>query len=123
VIIDVIRLSFFNSPRAIGYQVIKKFISTLDGNNEPELPAGLVALACTGVCAILCVVTVSFLNYAAQIYAALDEWKTGSKVATKFEGNVFAAIYKAICRNLEGIKLQNPKAYHVIMAELYTLAM
>jgi hypothetical protein len=58
----------------------------------------------------------------AQIYAALDEWKTGSKVTSKFEGNVFATIYKAICRNLEGLRLQNPKAYHVIMADLYNLA-
>ena len=48
-IVDVIKLSFFNSPRAIGFQVIKKFVSTLDGHDEPELPAGLVALACTGV--------------------------------------------------------------------------
>ena len=120
-IIDVIKLSFFNTPRAIGYQAIKKFVSTLDGHNEAELPAGLVALACTGVCALFCVV--SFLNHAAQIYAALDEWKTGSKVTAKFEGNVFVAIYKSVCKNIEGIKLQNPKAFHSIMAELYTLIM
>ena len=50
VIIDVIRLSFFNSQQGIRYQMIKKCVSTLDGNNEPELPMGLVALACTGVC-------------------------------------------------------------------------
>ena len=119
---DVIRLSFFNSPRAIGNQIIKKCVSTLDGHNEPELPMGVVALACTGVCALLCSLRVISLYQAAQIYAALDEWKTGSKVVSKFEGNVFASIYKAICRNLEGLKSQNPKAYHVIMAELYMLA-
>ena len=62
------------------------------------------------------------LYLVAQIYAALDEWKTGSKVTSKFEGNVFATIYKAVCRNLEGLKLQNSKAYHVIMADLYKLA-
>jgi uncharacterized protein DUF6532 len=119
---DVIRLSFFNSPRAIGYQIIKECVSTLDGHNEPEVPMGLVALACTGVCALLCAVSESITISCAQIYAAIDEWKTGSKVVSKFEGNVFAAIYKAICRNLEGIKSQNPKAYHVIMAEIYVFA-
>ena len=36
-------------------------------------------------------------------------------------GTVFATIYKAICKNLEGIKSQNLKAYHAIMAELYML--
>jgi Domain of unknown function (DUF6532) len=104
--------------------MIKKCVSTLDGHNEPELPMGLVALACTGVRALLCPalsLSSSLLYHSAQIYAALDEWKTGSKVTTKFEGNVFAAIYKAICRNIEGMKSQNPKAYHVIMAELYLL--
>jgi len=85
---------------------------------------GLVALACTGVSTfrIVCGIGVILLYHAVQIYAALDEWKTGSKVTSKFEGNIFATIYKSICRNLEVIKLQNPKAYHVIMAELYTLA-
>jgi hypothetical protein len=101
--------------------MIKKCVSTLDGHDEPELPMGLVVLACTGVRAIFLCIRLS-LYHPAQIYAALDEWKTGSKVTAKFEGNVFATIYKAICRNLEGIKLQNPKAYHVIMAELYMFA-
>jgi hypothetical protein len=104
--------------------MIKKCVSTLDGHDEPELPMGLVALACTGVSTLfMCsLLHVSLVYHHAQIYAALDEWKTGSKVTAKFEGNVFAAIYKAIYKNLEGIKTQNPKAYHVIMAELYTLA-
>jgi Domain of unknown function (DUF6532) len=76
-----------------------------------------------GKCPFMCsLLQVSLVYHPTQIYAALDEWKTGSKVTAKFEGNVFAAIYKSICKNLEGIKLQNPKAYHVIMAELYTLA-
>ena len=97
-------------------------MSTLDGHNEPELPMSLVALACTGVCAILCAVFVLFHYIMPCSYAALDEWKTSSKVISKFEGNVFASIYKAFWRNLEGIKIQNPKAYHAIMAELYMLA-
>ena len=102
--------------------MIKKCVSSLDGHDEPELPMGLVALACTGVCALLCAsLKVLSLHLPAQIYAALDEWKTGSKVTAKFEGNVFAAIYKSICKNIEGMKLQNPKAYHSIMAELYML--
>lgn len=74
------------------------------------------------MCPFVCILRVISLYHVTQIYAALDEWKTGSKVITKFEGNVFATIYKAICRNLEGMKLQNPKAFHVIMAELYMLA-
>ena len=101
--------------------MIKKCVLTVDGHNEPELPMGLVALACTGVRVFLCGVSFHYIA-PAQIYAALDEWKTGSKVSAKFEGNVFAAIYKSICKNLEGIKLQNARAYHAIMAELYTLA-
>jgi Domain of unknown function (DUF6532) len=56
-----------------------------------------------------------------QVYAAIYEWKTGLKIAVKFEGNIFATIYRALCRDLEGMKAQNPKAYHVIMAELYSL--
>ena len=104
--------------------MIKKCVSSLDGHDEPELPMGLVALACTGVCALLCAslkLLSLLVHLPAQIYAALDEWKTGSKVTAKFEGNVFAAIYKSICKNIEGMKLQNPKAYHSIMAELYML--
>jgi Domain of unknown function (DUF6532) len=58
-----------------------------------------------------------------QIYAALYEWKTGSKLAAKFEGNVFATIYKALCQDLKGIKAPNVKAYHAIMSELYSRVM
>ena len=74
-----------------------------------------------GMCLFVC--SLVLLYHAVQIYAALNEWKTGSKATAKFEGNVFATIYKAICRNLEGIKTQSPKAFHVIMAELYKLAL
>ena len=74
-----------------------------------------------GMCLFVC--SLASLYHAVQIYAVLDEWKTGSKATAKFEGNVFATVYKAICRNLEGIKTQNLKAYHVIMAELYTLTL
>jgi hypothetical protein len=54
------------------------------------------------------------------VYAALYEWKTGTRIIVKFEGNIFATIYRGLYKTLETIRTSNRTAFHAIMSKLYS---
>ncbi|KAI0245598.1 hypothetical protein BJV78DRAFT_1287423 [Lactifluus subvellereus] len=101
--IQILKMSFFLRPTSIGSKIRDQFVSSIDGHDEPELPIAMVALVATAV------------------YAALYEWKTGARIIIKFEGNVFATIYRGLYNTLETIKSTNRTAFHAIMSKLYSL--
>lgn len=59
---------------------------------------------------------------ASQLYAAIHEWHSGVHVATDFSSDMFMDVYNGHILSLERIKYERPRAFHLMMAELYNLA-
>ena len=57
-----------------------------------------------------------------QLYAAIDEWSTGTHENLYFTANVYVDVYNGHIGTLNNLRAERPAAFHVIMADLYTLA-
>ncbi|KAH7903161.1 hypothetical protein BJ138DRAFT_1120654 [Hygrophoropsis aurantiaca] len=107
-ILETIAEAFFDNDTCVGVKFRDHFTSTLDGNDEPELPAAMVALATTAV------------------HAAFIEFKTnsgrrchGKKGGTDFNSSVYSGIFKHHMDVLNAMFQKNPHFYHKMMASMY----
>ena len=61
-------------------------------------------------------------NMRSQLYAAIKDWHTGVLDPKKFTADVYLDVYNGNKFTLQTIKAQRPGAFHLMMADVYTLA-
>jgi hypothetical protein len=63
-----------------------------------------------------------YTNMKYQLYAAIREWRTGIHQPTDFSTDTYMDVYDGHVNTLEHLCDEHPRAYHVMMGELYDLA-
>lgn len=61
-------------------------------------------------------------NIKSQLYAALHEWRSGVHHATDFSTDAYMDAYDGHTGTLTHLRTERPRAYQVMMTELYDLA-
>jgi hypothetical protein len=92
-----------------------------DGVLVKELPVPMVALVATAVSAIS-THTQGYTNLKFQLFAAIHEWSTGTYGLIYFTADKYSDVYNGHIGTLSNIMAQRPGAFHIMMAELYSLA-
>jgi len=100
-VLGVIQQAFFAGKNSFFANHADLFTSTLKNDDEPEVPAAMVALVCT------------------TIHASISEWTTGRVLPVDFTGNQFASVYTAHKNGLDEIHATKPNFYHETMAYLF----
>lgn len=57
-----------------------------------------------------------------QLYAAIQEWRTGNHRAVKFSCNSYLDVYQGNVNTLQHIVNNRGDAFHVMMADIYSQA-
>ena len=90
------------------------------GEEVHEVPEPMLALVATAVCATS---TYTFItNLISQLYCAIHEWRTGTHQSIKFTSDAFLDVYNGNIYTLNNIKTKRPRAFHLMMADVYSLA-
>jgi hypothetical protein len=122
-IVEVLQSLFFvGGPLSYANRYAHKFpeVTGPDGVAAHEVPICMVALVATAVR-----VTYELglhTNIKTQLYAAIDEWRTGKHEPTNFSADRYLEPYDGHVYNLEYIRTTKPTAFHTMMAHLYTHA-
>lgn len=58
-----------------------------------------------------------------QVFASIDEWRTGRFIRADFSANTFADVYRSHIQFLASILDRNPRGYHHMMSKLYEEAL
>jgi Domain of unknown function (DUF6532) len=119
----VIRELFFTGgAAALAHRFEFKFprFKGPDGELVYEVPRSMVALVATAVRATYHLRY--HTNLKSQLYAAIHEWQTGFHRSTEFSANQYLDVYNGHTRTLNHILDRRPGAYHVMMADIYSLA-
>ena len=82
-----------------------------------RFPVSTIALVATVVCTSLASSHEILTNV--QVCAALDEWRTGQRIAVLFSSNIYTDVYNNHMILLKSIKERNLKAYLHLLCELY----
>ncbi|KAJ3557221.1 hypothetical protein NP233_g11799 [Leucocoprinus birnbaumii] len=101
---QLLRNAFFKTDTDFGYKYSKYYTSTHATRKENEITMPLVALAATG------------------LYSAISSWESGACIKESFDAEKNKPTYNCHIGYLEGMKRDNPGAYHKIMLDLLAYA-
>ena len=85
-----------------------------------QMPDAMLALVATAVRVTYQLRHYTNMKY--QLYAAIREWRTGIHQPTDFSADTYMDVYDGHVNTLEHLCDERPRAYHVMMGELYDLA-
>ncbi|EPQ49763.1 hypothetical protein GLOTRDRAFT_134644 [Gloeophyllum trabeum ATCC 11539] len=101
----VIRQVFFTGKNNFVNSHPCLFCTTIEGlDDQPEVPAGMVALVCTA------------------IHACIAEWSTGKHVEEEFSGSEWAGTYRIHKMMLDHVREKEPLFFHETMHYIYKQA-
>jgi hypothetical protein len=81
----------------------------------------MVALVATAVSASMTLVFV-FANTSHQLYAAIQEWRTGVKRSVEFSANAYLDVYNGHVNTFNHIREKREESFHVMMCDIYSQA-
>lgn len=122
-IIRVIRELFFTGgASSFAHRFDAEFLRAPapEGVVARELPEPMLALVATGVRATYQLGHHTNLRF--QIYAAIHEWRTGTHKSNDFSADAFLDVYNGHILTMKYIWTERPRAFHLMMKELYNLA-
>ncbi|KAG6825967.1 hypothetical protein H0H92_001683 [Tricholoma furcatifolium] len=103
-IISAIREYFFSAARgSLASKYTDRFTSSIeDAPDSLELPLPMVAMVATAT------------------YAAIDDWNSGFLKKSEFNADAYEDIYRGHELFLNNIRSEKPRAYHRLMADLFS---
>jgi hypothetical protein len=63
-----------------------------------------------------------FANTSHQLYAAIQEWRTGVKMPVEFSSNAYLDVYNGHVNTFNYIREKRQDAFHIMMCDIYAQA-
>jgi Domain of unknown function (DUF6532) len=124
---NVIRDLYFaggNNSFALRFRELFPVHQGNDGMVLREVPVPMVALVATAVSATydLLLIGIWLKLMSNQLYAAIQEWRTGTHRTQDFSANSFLDVYSGHVNTFNHIRERREDAFHTMMSDIYMQA-